>query len=74
MTITLKAVSNTPTHRTLICTIRSEYSDHDLPLRVRFNENEVELKPNLDGLAWITNKDRKWLIDEIRDLVTDWSD
>jgi hypothetical protein len=41
---------------------------------VRFNENEVELKPNLDGLEWITNKDRKWLIDEIRDLVADWSE
>ena len=72
--VTLKAVSNTPTHRILICTIRSEYSDRDLPLRVRFNADTVELTPNLDGLEWILNKDRESFLEEIRDLVFNWSE
>jgi hypothetical protein len=72
--ITLKAVTNTKTDRTLICTIRSEYSDHDLPMRIRFNDSRVELSPNLDGLEWILNKDRSILMEEIRDLVFLWSD
>jgi len=72
--ITLKAVTNTKTDRTLICTIRSEYSDHDLPMRIRFNDSRVELSPNLDGLEWILNKDRSILMEEIKDLVFLWSD
>ena len=72
--VTLRAVSNTPTHRTLICTIRSEYSDQEIPLRVQFNAETVELTPNLDGLEWILNKDRTSFLDEIRDLVFDWSE
>jgi len=72
--VTLKAVSNTPIHRILICTIRSEYSDQEIPLRVRFNADSVELTPNLDGLEWILNKDRTSFLDEIRDLVFNWSE
>ena len=72
--ITLKAVTNTKTDRTLICTIRSQYSDHDLPMRIRFNDSRVELSPNLDGLEWILNKDRSALMEEIKDLVFLWSD
>lgn len=72
--VTLRAVSNTPTHRILICTIRSEYSDQEIPLRVQFNAQEVVLQPNLDGLEWILNKDRTSFLDEIRDLVFDWSE
>lgn len=72
--VTLKAVSNTGTHRVLICTIRSQYSDQDIPIRVRFNAQEVELQPNLDGLEWILNKDRTSFLDEIRDLVFNWSE
>jgi len=72
--VTLRAVSNTPTHRILICTIRSEYSDQEIPLRVQFNAETVELTPNLDGLEWILNKDRTSFLDEIRDLVFDWSE
>jgi hypothetical protein len=70
----LKAVSNTPTDRTLICVVRSDYSDVDIPLRIRVNRERVELTPNLDGLEWILNKDREHLIESIRDLVTAWSD
>lgn len=70
----LKAVSNTPTDRILICVVRSNYSDVDLPLRIRFNRERVELTPNLDGLEWILNKDRKEIIDSIKDLVTAWSE
>lgn len=72
--VTLKAVSNTQSHRILICTIRSEYSDQEIPLRVQFNANSVELTPNLDGLEWILNKDRTAFLDEIRDLVFNWSE
>ena len=72
--IILKAVTNTRTDRTLICTIRSEYSDQDLPLRIRFNDTRVELSPNLDGLEWILNKDRSVLYEQIKDLVFLWSD
>lgn len=72
--IELKAVSNTPTDRTLICVVRSDYSDVDIPLRIRFNRERVELTPNLDGLEWILNKDRGHLIESIRDLVSAWSD
>ena len=72
--VTLKAVSNTPTHRILICTIRSQYSDQEIPLRVRFNAKEVVLQPNLDGLEWILNKDRSSFLDEIKDLVFNWSE
>jgi len=72
--VTLRAVSNTPTHRILICTIRSEYSDQEIPLRVQFSAQEVVLQPNLDGLEWILNKDRTSFLDEIRDLVFNWSE
>ena len=72
--VTLKAVSNTQSHRILICTIRSEYSDQEIPLRVQFNAQEVVLQPNLDGLEWILNKDRTAFLDEIRDLVFNWSE
>ena len=72
--VTLRAVSNTLTHRILICTIRSEYSDQEIPLRVQFNAETVELTPNLDGLEWILNKDRTSFLDEIRDLVFNWSE
>jgi len=72
--IELRAISNTPTDRTLICVVRSDHSDVDIPLRIRFNRERVELTPNLDGLEWILNKDRGHLIESIRDLVTAWSD
>lgn len=70
----LKAVSNTPTHRVLICAWSSRYSDRDVPMRVTFNAENVTLQPNLDGLEWILNTDRGELIEQIRDLVDAWSD
>ena len=72
--LTLKAVSNTPTARTLIATFLNQYTDTPIRLKIVVTPRDVTLSPNLDGLEWILNTDRKYLIEEIRDLVHAWCD
>lgn len=70
----LKAVSNTTHNRVLICAWSSRYSDSEHAMRITFNDREVTLQPNLDGLEWMLNTDRSELIEQIRDLVFAWSE
>lgn len=70
----LKAVSNTPTARTLIATFLNQYTDTPIKLKIVVTPENVTLSPNLDGLEWILNTDRKDLMEEIRELVWSWCD
>lgn len=70
----LKSVTNTSRARTLIATFSNEYTDTPIKLKIVVTPENVTLSPNLDGLEWILNTDRKYLMEEIRELVWSWCD